>query len=95
MSYGLDLGYLKTSSMGMSYVDSFTYSGGGLNKTYESPSFEFATSASCVIMPAENVPPNKIPAFPSVSAAVNNAEKKIAVRVTGGNVSVNILVFVR
>lgn len=95
MSYGFDLGYLKTSSTGMSYVDKFAHSGGTTDKTYSSPAFEFATDVKCFVMPAENIPANKIPVFPEVTPTFSTANKTVSVHVNGGNVSVSILVFVR
>lgn len=95
MSYGFDLGRLKSSSTGLSYVDSFTYSGGGASKTYTSPAFEFATGVKAFVMPSVNIGPETIPEFPSVSTSFSSSAKSLYVTVTGGNVSVTILVFVR
>jgi hypothetical protein len=95
MSYGFDLGRLKTSSTGMSYVDRFTHSGGTTSKSYVSPAFEFATGVVAFVMPGENIPATKVPAFPTVSASFSNLTKSISVAANGGNVSVSILVFVR
>jgi len=95
MSYGFDLGRLKSTSTGLSYVDSFTYSGGGASKTYTSPAFEFATGVRTFVMPSINIGPETIPQFPTVSTSFSNATKSLSVSVSGGNISVTILVFVR
>jgi len=95
MSYGFDLGYLKTSSTGMSYVDKFTHSGGTTSNTYSSPAFEFATDVKSFVMPAENIPPNRVPVFPTITTSLSTASKTISVQVIGGNVVVSVLVFVR
>ncbi|MFN6304339.1 MAG: hypothetical protein ACK42H_19305 [Planctomycetota bacterium] len=95
MTYGFDLGRLKNTSTGMSYVDFFYYTTGTVNKTYDSPAFAFATDVKHFIMPAEDIPADKIPVFPTVSTSLSTANKRITLSVTGGNVNVNILVFVR
>ena len=95
MSYGFDLGRLKSTSTGASYVDSFSYSGGGDSKTYTSPAFEFATGVKAFIMPSVNIGPETVPQFPTVTTSFSNSSKSLYVTVSGGNVSVTILVFVR
>ena len=95
MTYGFDLGRLKTSSTGMSYVDKFDYSGGDVSKTYTSPAFEFATDVKAFISPGINIPANTIPVFPAITTSFNNANKTISVSASGGNVPSTILVFVR
>jgi hypothetical protein len=95
MSYGFDLGRLKSDSTGMSYVDKFDYSSGTVNKSYSSPAFEFATDVQAIVMPGVNVPANTIPVFPTVSTSFSNANKTISVSASGGNIQSTILVFVR
>jgi hypothetical protein len=95
MSYGFDLGRLKTTSTGLSYVDSFAYGGGTVGKSYQAPAFEFATDVRAFVLPGVNIPANQVPVFPSVVTSLNQATKTIAVTASGGNVQSTILVFVR
>lgn len=95
MSYGFDLGRLKTSSTGASYVDNFQYAGGSVTKTYTAPAFEFATDVKAFILPGYNIPANQVPVFPTVSTYVNTGTKTITVTASGGTVPSTILVFVR
>jgi len=95
MSYGFDLGRLKSSSTGMSYIDRIDYGGGNFSQEYTSPAFEFATGVKAFVTPGENVPATKVPTFPTVTTTLDKANKKITVAATGGNVRCNILVFVR
>jgi hypothetical protein len=95
MSYGFDFGRLKSSSTGLSYVADFYYTGNYASQSYQSPAFEFATDVRFFIMPAEDVPADRVPVFPTVSANLSTANKTITVTASGGNVSLYILVFVR
>lgn len=95
MSYGFDLGRIKSSSTGASYVDQFAHSGGTTNKSYTSPAFAFATDVKAVVTPGVNVPASTIPSFPTVTTSLNTATKTISVSASGGNIQVTILVFVR
>jgi hypothetical protein len=95
VSYGFDLGRLKTSSTGASYVDNFTYSGGTVEKSYQAPAFEFATEVRAFVLPGVNIPANQVPEFPSVATNLNTTNKTISVTASGGNVRSTILVFVR
>lgn len=95
MSYGFDLGRLKTSSTGASYVDSFAYTSGTVTKSYTAPAFEFATDVKAFILPGYNIPANQVPVFPTISATLNTGSKTIDVVASGGNVQSTILVFVR
>lgn len=95
MSIGFDLGRLKSTSTGLSYIDRIDYTGGSVSQEYTSPAFEFATGARTFVTPGENVPATKVPTFPTVTATVDTANRKITVSASGGNVRCNILVFVR
>jgi hypothetical protein len=95
MNYGFDLGRLRSNSVGLSFVDRFLYSGGTENKIYESEAFEFATAAEAILLPQVDVPASTIPVYPTVSVALQVANKRIVVMATGGNVVSNILIFVR
>ncbi len=95
MSYGFDLGRLKTSSTGASYVDSFSYSSGTVTKSYTAPAFEFATDVKAFILPGINIPANQVPTFPIITTSLNVGSRTISVSASGGNVPSTILVFVR
>lgn len=95
MTYGFDFGQLKSSSTGLSYVDEFYYTGNAASTTYISPAFQFATEVKCFILPAEDIPADKVPTFPSVTPTLSTATKTISVVASGGNVNLYILVFVR
>ena len=95
MSYGFDLGRLKSTSTGVSYIDRIDYGGGVLTQEYTSPAFEFATSAKAFVTPAENVPPTTVATFPTVVVTLDKPNKKITVVASNGNVRCNVLVFVR
>lgn len=95
MSYGFDLGRLNSNSTGASYVDSFDYHGGSVEKSYSATAYEFATSVDTFILPAVNIPASQIPVFPTINTTINKDQKNIVVSVNGGNVSSTILVFVR
>ncbi len=95
MSYGFDLGRLKSSSTGVSYIDRIDYGGGVVTQEYTSPAFEFATQAKAFVMPAANVAANVVPQFPVVTTTLDTANRKITVSASNGNVRCNILVFVR
>jgi hypothetical protein len=95
MSFGFDLGRLKSTSTGLSYVDSFAYGSGTVSKSYQAPAFEFATDVQAFILPGVNIPASQVPAFPSVVASLNPSTKTIVVSASGGNVQSTILVFVR
>jgi hypothetical protein len=95
MSYGFDLGRLRTDSTGLSYVDRFTYTGGTINRVYSSEAFEFATGAQSIILPQSNTAANTIPIFPTITTSLSVANKQITVIASGGNVVSDVLVFVR
>jgi hypothetical protein len=95
MSYGFDLGRLRTDSTGLSYVDRFTYAGGTVTRTYDSPAFEYATGAQAIILPQVETPANVIPQFPTITATLSTTNKRITVTASGGNIGASILVFVR
>lgn len=95
MSFGFDFGRLRSDSTGLSFVDRFDYFGGTVTRTYDSPAFEFATAAQAIILPQVNIAASTIPAFPSITASLSTANKRITVTATGGNVQSSILVFVR
>lgn len=95
MSFGFDLGRLKSSSTGASYVDSFAYNGSPVTKTYTAPAFEFATEVRTFILPGVNIPASQVPSFPTVTTSLNPGTRTIQVSASGGNVQSTILVFVR
>lgn len=95
MSYGLDLGRLKTSSTGMSYVDRFTYTSGTVSKEYSSPAFQYATDVKAFVLPGVDIPASTVPQFPTVNTSFDTSAKKLYVTASGGNVNCTILVFVR
>lgn len=95
MTFGFDLGRLKSSSTGMSYIDRIDYGGGTMTQEYVSPAFEFATDAKVFVTPAINIPPSVVPAFPTITTTVDTSLRKITVSASGGNVRCNLLVFVR
>jgi len=95
MSVGFDLGYLKSSSTGLSYVNQFGHGGGTTNQSYTSEAFKLANAVAVFVSPAQNIPANVVPSFPSISTSLDTANGIVYVTASGGNVSVNILVFVR
>lgn len=95
MSYGVELGNLRSTSTGLSFVGSFDYTGGNSSIYYIAEAFEFATGAEAIVLPQVNIPANYIPQFPTVSVSVSNANKRVSVTANGGNVSSKILVFVK
>lgn len=95
MSYGFNLGRLRSDSTGMSYVDKFDYSGGTVTKTYTSPAFRFTTDVKAILLPTVNIPASTIPTFPTISTSFSVSDQSITVTASGGNVSSSILVFVR
>ena len=95
MSYGFDLGRLRTDSTGLSYVDQFNYTGGTISQVYQSEAFEFATDAQAILLPQANTPASTIPVFPSISVSLSTTLKQITVTASGGNVVSTILVFVK
>lgn len=96
MSFGFDLGRLKSGSTGLSYVDRFDYAAGGtVTRQYSSEAFAYATGAQALLLPQLNIPANFVPQFPVISASLSTVNKTITVTVDGGNVSSTILVFVK
>ncbi len=95
MSYGFDLGRLKSTSTGASFVDSFSYSSGTVTKSYTAPAFQFATDVKAFILPGINIPANQVPTFPTITTSLNTSTRTIDVTASGGNVPSTILVFVR
>lgn len=95
MTYGFDLGRMKSTSTGASYVDRFAYSSGTVTKTYTSPAFEFATGVTAFVLPGINIPASTIPVFPTVTTSLSTSGKSITVTASGGNIPSTILVFVR
>lgn len=95
MSMGFDLGYLKSSSTGLSYVNRFGHGGGTTNQSYSSEAFKLANSVAVFVAPAQNIPANQVPSFPNISTSLDKTSGIIYVTAQGGNVSVNLLVFVR
>lgn len=95
MSVGYDLGYLKSSSTGLSYIDRFAHSSGTTTKSYSSDAFSLASEVKVFVSPTQNIPASTIPTYPTISTSLNQATKSVSVTASGGNVSVNILVFVR
>lgn len=94
MAYGFDLGRLKSSSVGMSYVDRIAHSGETSTSTKTSTAFSYAKAVRTFTTPAQNVPSNIVPAYPTVSTSLDRSNGVLTVTVTGGNVSVNVLIFV-
>jgi hypothetical protein len=94
MSFGFDLGRLRSDSTGLSYVSRFAHSGGNNNVVYTSEAFAFATRAQAILLPQVDVPASVVLQFPTVVVTLNTSLKRIAVSVSGGNVAANILVFV-
>lgn len=94
MAYGFDLGRLKSSSVGMSYVDRIAHNGGTSTSTKTSTAFSYAKAVRTFTTPAQNVPSNIVPAYPSVSTTLDRSNGVLTVTVSGGNVSVNVLIFV-
>jgi hypothetical protein len=95
MSFGFDFGRLRSDSTGLSFVDRFTYLGGTVTRTYDSPSFEFATAAQAILLPQVNIAASTIPAFPTISASLSTTDRRITVTASGGSIQSTILVFVR
>lgn len=95
MSFGFDLGRLKSGSTGLSFVSSFTYSGGSVSYNFDSEAFAYATGAQAIILPQVNIPASTVPTFPTVVASLSTANRRITVTASGGNVSSTILVFVK
>ena len=94
MSFGFDLGRLKSDSIGMSYVDRFVHTGGSTQKVYTSEAYAFATKAEVVLTPGIDIPASTIPEFPAITKVIDQSDKKITITVNGGNVSLTLLVFV-
>lgn len=94
MAYGFDLGRLKSSSVGMSYVDRIAHSGGTITRTKTSTAFAYAKAVRTFTTPAQNVPSNIVPSYPAVSTSLDRSNGVLTVTVSGGNVSVNVLIFV-
>jgi hypothetical protein len=95
MSVGFDLGYLKSSSTGLSYINQFSHLSGTTNRSYSSEAFKLANAVAAYVSPAQNIPASTIPSFPTISTSLNKTTGVVGVTATGGNVSVNILVFIR
>ena len=95
MSFGFDLGRLKSGSIGLSYVDRFNYAGGSVTRQYSSEAFAHATGAQAILLPQANIPANIVPQFPVVATHLSTANKTITVTVGSGNVASTILVFVK
>jgi hypothetical protein len=95
MSVGYDLGNLKSSSTGLSYIDRFSHTSGTTSRSYSSAAFEVANSVEVFVSPAQNIPASTVPTFPTISTSLNKAGRSVSVTASGGNVSVIILVFVR
>lgn len=94
MAYGFDLGRLKSSSIGVSYVDRIAHNGGTNTRTKQSTAFSYATAVRTFTTPAQNVASNIVPVYPTVTTTLDRSNGIITVTVSGGNVSVNVLIFV-
>lgn len=95
MSFGFDLGYLKSSSTGLSYVNRFGHFNGTTTQTYTSEAFKLASEVAVYVSPAQNIPASTVPSFPTISKSLDTVNGTLSITASGGNVSVVILVFVR
>lgn len=96
MSYGFDLGNLRSDAIGLSYVGKFTYApGDSTAKDFVSDALAFATDTEVMVAPQVGISASTVPQFPSISATLSTADKRIRVTASGGNVKSTILVFVR
>ena len=94
MAYGFDLGKLKSSSIGMSYVDRIWHTGGTSYSSRSSSAFSYANSVRTFVTPAADNPYTVIASYPSVSTSLDRNSGTVSVTVSGGNVAVNVLIFV-
>ena len=78
----------------MSYVDRIPHNGGTSTTIKTSTAFAYAKAVRTFTTPAQNIPSNIVPSYPSVSTALDRSNGVLTVTVSGGNVSVNVLIFV-
>lgn len=95
MSVGFDLGSLRSDSTGLSYINQFSHFSGTTNQSYASEAFKLANEVAVYVSPTQNIPASTVPSFPAISTSLNKTSGLVGVTATGGNVSVNILVFIR
>lgn len=93
MSYGFEFGRLRSDSVATSFLDSFDHTSGTTNKTYTDDVYGYATGVVCYVNPAYNVTAQTIPEYPTASGYISG--NIVSVTVTGGNVPVKVLVFIK
>lgn len=91
MTYGLDLGKLRLDGTGSSYIDFVPHSGGSTIKAYTSEAIGLATYFTYFICPAQNIGSTTVAIYPSV--AISRAGSTITVTISGGDATVNVLIF--
>lgn len=94
MSYGFDLGRLRSDSIGMSFVDRFVHSGGTTVKAYTSEAYAYATRVEVVMTPGVDIPASTVPVFPTISKQVSRSARTLSVTASGGNITLTLLIFV-
>lgn len=93
MAYGFDLGRLKSASIGASFLDRVLHTGGTTVKSYSSEALGFAKSIQYFVTPGVNVPATTVPSYPSVVANLSGGIASVTI--SGGNISVYVVLLVR